>query len=214
MGNSSSSSINQEVNSLISSEQNAETDTNTERQPDSKSKSDLQSQREKIVCDKKCRDDKLKEKVENIVSILKNNFNKSLSETTDLLYSYNSLYLNLNNVLELLIKYLKETYNLEKDIKNTSSDILTNDRKTYYEEQSIDRLKTFYNWMKYLYILIKIIHLICIFVIPTNLSIQKHILIFILLSLYPFIIDPIFNLLNWIYQKIVSIIPKNVYKTL
>ena len=207
MGNSSSS-INKQVNTLINSEQNAQTETETQTQ----SPSQLQPQT--VVCDQTCQNNKLNEKADKIVSILKNNFNNSSSEALQMLDSYNSLYLNLNNVVELVNKYLKENDILEKDIKNVSSDILTNDRKTYYEEQSINRLKKFYNWMKYLYIFIIIVFLFCIFLVPNNMSFNNKIFIFILLCLYPFVIHPIFRLLNWIYEKIMNIMPKNVYKTL
>jgi hypothetical protein len=160
------------------------------------------------------KNNELNDKADKITSVLQNNFNKSLKEAQIFLQSYNGMYLNLTNVIELLNKYLKENKNLEKDINNISSDILTNDRKTYYEDQNIDKLKTFYKWMKYIYIFIVVVYLFCIFLIPPQISIKKEIFIFVLLVLYPFIIHPIFRLLNWIYEKIMSIIPKNVYKTL
>lgn len=156
----------------------------------------------------------LKEKADKITSILQTNFSKSFKEVNIFLESYNGLYSNLTNVIELLTKYLIENKKLEKDIKNISSDIVTNDRKTYYEDESIDRLKFFYNWMKYIYIFIVVVYLFCIFLIPQQMSRKKEIFIFGLLCLYPFIIHPIFRLLNWIYEKIIHIIPKNVYKTL
>ena len=163
------------------------------------------------VCDQECQSNK----ADKIVSVLQTNFMKSLEEANQLLSGYNGLYLNMNNVNELLVKYIKENNHLEEDIKNDSSDILTNDRKTYYEDQSIDRLKYFYKWMKYIYAFIVIVFLFCIFLVPSETtSIKKEIFIFVLLCLYPFIIISIFRLLNWIYKKMLNYMPKNVYKTL
>lgn len=40
---------------------------------------------------------------------------------------------------------MEENKSLMKKVKNTTSDIVTNDRKTYYEDQSIDHLKNIIN---------------------------------------------------------------------
>lgn len=162
------------------------------------------------VCDQECQT----KKADKIASVLQTKFTKSFTDATQMLSGYNGLYLNMNNVNELLVKYMKENKHLKDDISNVSSDILTNDRKTYYEDQSIDRLKFFYKWMKYIYAFIVVVYLFCIFLVPTQTSMKKEIFIFVLLCLYPFIILPIFRLLNIIYKKIMNYMPKNVYKTL
>ena len=99
------------------------------------------------VCDQDCQT----KKADKIASVLQTKFTKSFTDASQMLLGYNGLYLNMNNVNELLVKYMNENKHLKDDISNVSSDILTNDRKTYYEDQSIDRLKFFYKWMKYIY---------------------------------------------------------------
>jgi len=200
MGNSSSTEINSFFDdSTQPSNNNSNTEVITQSVPPPVN-----------LCDQECQS----KKADKIVSVLQTNFTKSLADATQLLSGYNGLYLNMNNVNELLVKYMKENKHLKDDISNVSSDILTNDRKTYYEEQSIDSLKYFYKWMKYIYAFIVVVYLFCIFLVPSETSMKKEIFIFVLLCLYPFIILPIFRLLNIIYEKIMSYMPKNVYKTL
>ena len=200
MGNSSSTEINSFFNDSTQTPNNNTVSAKPQSVPPVKVN----------VCDQECQS----KKADKIVSVLQTNFMKSLAEAVQLLSAYNGLYLNMNNVNELLVKYIKENKHLEDDITNVSSDILTNDRKTYYEDQSINRLKYFYKWMKYIYAFIIVVYLFCIFLVPSQTSMKKKIFIFILLCLYPFIILPIFRLLNLIYEKIMSYMPKNVYKTL
>jgi hypothetical protein len=153
-------------------------------------------------------------KADKIGITLQNNFNKSYKEASILLQSYEGVYINLNNVFDLLQNYIKENNNLENKIKKISSDIVTNDRKTFYEDQSIEVLKKYYKWMKYVYIFILIVYIFCIFLIPQQMSRIKELLILFFLILYPFIVIPVWKFILKIYNKIKEIVPKNVYKSL
>ena len=156
----------------------------------------------------------LTSKATKIATTLQDNFNKSYHEASILLESYSGVYINLNNIFDLLKNYMEENKSLMKKVKNTTSDIVTNDRKTYYEDQSIDHLKKYYKWMKYLYYFILIIYLICIFLVPPQVSRKKEIIIFIILFIYPFVIGPIWRFIMKVFYKIKNVLPKNVYKSL
>ena len=153
-------------------------------------------------------------KAETIATTLQNNFNKSYNDIVTLLQTYQGTYINFDNIIELLKTYLQENNELKKEIKMISTDIVTNDRKTYYEDQSIHGLKRYYEWMKYIYIFLLIVYLFCIFLIPPQMSRKTEIIIFLLLVVYPFIINPIWKFVLNTYNKILSLLPKNVYKTL
>jgi hypothetical protein len=156
----------------------------------------------------------LTEKANIIGTTLKTDFDEGILKANNLINMYSGIYLNYIHVLELLTNYVKQNIKLENMLKNTKADILTNDRKTFYEDQSIDRLRLYYKILRYIYIIIIIGYLVCIFVLPSTLSKKKHFFILTLLLLYPFIIKPVFEFIQKIISSILSIIPKNVYKTI
>jgi len=153
-------------------------------------------------------------KATTIASTLQDNFNNSCQETTTLLSNYQGTYVNLNNIKELLKKYIDENNQIKKEIKNIASDVVTNDRRTYYEDQSIDNLKKYYKWMKYFYFFMVFIYLFVVIFYPNPLSNKTKIIFFVLIILYPFIINPIFKYLFKLFFKIMSFFPKDVYHTL
>ena len=54
--------------------------------------------------------------------------------------TYDALFLNYKNVYDLFFKYKEENTELFKELKDETSDTLTNDRKTFYQDQQIDGL--------------------------------------------------------------------------
>jgi len=153
-------------------------------------------------------------KADTIATTLQNNFNNNCQQANTLLSNYQGTYVNLNNILDLLKKYINDNTQLKNEINNLSSDVVTNDRKTYYEDQSLDNLKKYYKWMKYLYFFISFVYLFVVYFYPNPLSNKTKIIIFILIIIYPFIIDPIFKYLFKLVFKILSFLPKDVYHTL
>ena len=105
-----------------------------------------------------------------------------------------------------------ENTELEKELKDTVSDILTNDRKTFYEDQGIENLNYYYSFIRTIYIIVAIGFSISLFFVANQFSFFKKIGIILLLSLYPFIST---RLLSWIiqlYYVVVNALPKNMYR--
>lgn len=152
-------------------------------------------------------------KAKKIAKTMQEQFDKNYKEAIILLQTYQSSYINISNVMELLENYVKENIYLKKNTLELSDDIVTNDRKTYYEDQSIDRLKIYHKFMNYIYLVLLIVILISLFFIPSTLSTFKKILISVLIILYPFIIGPVLIIYTLIKQKIISLFPKNIYKS-
>ena len=100
-----------------------------------------------------------------------------------------------------------------KQLKNETSDVLTNDRKTYYQDQGISNLKFYYHYFFLLiYVIIVLAYVIYNFIYPSQFSIFMRIIFLALMLLLPFIS-------TWILEKIVGIIygiydwlPKNAHK--
>jgi hypothetical protein len=126
--------------------------------------------------------------------------------------TYNGLLINLNNVVELYTKYKLENKKLFKQLKDDSSDVLTNARKTYYQDQGIDTLKFLY------YYFLITIYIICVigfgvsnFAFPSKFAWTARVGILIVLIILPFICTWILAFVINSLHKIYSFLPKNVH---
>jgi hypothetical protein len=110
-----------------------------------------------------------------------------------------------------LQKIISENSKIEKKLFKNSGNVLTNDRRTYYEDQGIDNLK----WWRYLflsfYIIVVIAYVILFFIAPSNYSSFKKIGILILFIIYPFAAPYIFYFVVDIVKRILALLPKNAY---
>jgi hypothetical protein len=143
------------------------------------------------------------------------NFEKTAIKIGLEIESYSALLINYKNVLELYKKYLNENKYLIKKIKTDYSDVVTNDRKTYYEDQGVDSLNFYYY---YILLIIYIIVFICFgvfaFGYPSPMGIPAKIFILVILFILPFVATLILSFIIETLHKIYDILPKNSYKTL
>lgn len=149
-----------------------------------------------------------------IVKYIKDFFNENIKELEQKLNNYDNLNANYQNIAELHKKYNVENDELFADLKYTSSTVITNNRKTYYEDQSIQTLNNIYYILLFVYIIGVIVFTVSIFLYPTGKPIGQSLMVVVLMILYPFISLYIFKKLYQLYNFIVSLLPKNVYKTL
>ena len=147
---------------------------------------------------------------DNIRKFFTLNINKMESE----LNNYDNIKLNYDNIEELHKKYNNENTELFNDLKYTTSDIITNNRKTYYEDQSIQTLNNIYYVLMFFYIIGVIVFGLSLFLYTTNKPLGFNLLILMLMIVYPFISFYLFKKLYELYNFIISLLPKNVYKTL
>jgi hypothetical protein len=159
-------------------------------------------------------DKQLELKADTVVLNFKKNFHEAAKKTGELYDTYSGLLLNFNHVVELYIKLVKENKVLELEVKDKSEDVLTNDRKTYYEDQSIENLRFYHKLLMFLYIIILIVFIISIFKFPSSLPKAALVAILVGFIIYPFICAKIFIFFIEIYNSILSILPKNVYRTI
>ena len=142
-------------------------------------------------------------------------FNSNLNDEIEKILrevdTYDGLMINFVNIVDSYKNYLRENAELRKKVKETVSDVVTNDRKTYYKEQEITNLNYYYYFLLIIYIITVIVFIISAFAFPTNLNRITKFIILILLIIYPFLST---GLLAWfisIYIYLVNLLPKNVY---
>lgn len=157
------------------------------------------------------KESELEAKAKQITTTIEQDVNKIVIDETRNINTYDGLLINISNIYEYYQDYLKENIELENKLKIMKSDIVTNDRKTYYEEQGIESLKKYYIIIFIFYTVVVVSYIICCFVIPTNLSIKLKIVILVLLIIYPFISSWLLTQIIHLYNQTTEMLPKNVY---
>ena len=152
----------------------------------------------------------LKKKVDEIAAKKQEEFDANVATAIAETSVYEGLMLNYLNVVDLYAKYKDENEKMTRDIKTTRADILTNDRKTFYEDQGISNLTFYYSIIQGVYILCGIIFVALSVLAPSQFSIKVKLAVLVLLIIYPFISTKVLVFFIGIYSKIVSILPKNV----
>lgn len=154
-----------------------------------------------------------REKAELIAQKFKETYDDEISKIKSQLDTYNGLLINFENVVDLHKQYEKENEQLFKQLKHETNDILTNERKTYYEEQEIDSLNNYYRyilWIIYTIAVICFAFFSLIYASQTSLTVRLLMLtVFIILPfISTWILGSIIKLFYWLF----GFLPKNVYK--
>ena len=125
-----------------------------------------------------------------------NTFNTSIDTIESQIEMYKTNYAGLNNDLELYSLYYSKNNNVMADFDDKKTITLTNDRNSYYENES-STSKTYYNsLLKYAYILTLILFVLFLYLVKTVLTSTAIILLLILFIIYPFIFYNIFKSLH------------------
>jgi hypothetical protein len=159
-------------------------------------------------------DTSLNDNADKISELFTNTFQVEISNTNSNIDTYSSLLTNYQNVFDLYAKYKEENMVLEKGLKDNSSDIFTNERKTYYENEGILSLNKYYNILIIIYVITMIIFAISIFTFDSSFSLKIKICILIGLIILPFVSSPILALIVNLIYKIYKLLPKNVLRNL
>ena len=159
------------------------------------------------------RDNKLEKQADLIIQNYKENLDEDVEKINLQLNSYKGLVINFKNIVELYIHYKSENKKLFEQLKEDTNDILTNERKTYYEDQEIDKLNYYYYYIFLtLYYICVTCFIVFSFIYPSNINWKFQILISIGLYILPFISTWILGMLIYILYEIYNLLPKNVYK--
>jgi hypothetical protein len=158
-------------------------------------------------------DAQLRRQAQQIGKAIIDKFHTESSKIVSDIKSYAVLLLNYPNVLDLFNTYKRENVAMKKQIKEDGNDILTNERKTYYETQGNETLTTFFYVLTIIYIIVLLVFLGCTFAMPSEMNLVLKLGIFVgLIVLYfvsPYILSAIVSAIYYIY----SIMPKDVHLT-
>lgn len=155
------------------------------------------------------------QKSEAIVKQIAEKFNEEIQNANIMNSFYNTIENNSENSIELYDEYLKKNKEMLALIKGTHGDVLTNDRKTYYETEAIDNVKLWNTFLVIIYWILFATLILSMVFSPSTMSIKQKILLCLALILYPFIINKIVMFFyNYYTNTFVKNIDTNVYLNL
>lgn len=157
---------------------------------------------------------KLQGKADILGNTLKSNFQKNIQLTTDFSQTYDSLSSNYQHILELFNGYVKSNESLKGELNGVQKDIVTNDRKTYYEYEHFTSMKNWYYLFKWIYIILVFVFILGIFLVRNSYSLKYKIFLLVIFILYPFVIDFIVLYLIQLSLRLYSLLPTNIYTNL
>ena len=129
------------------------------------------------------------------------------------LQTYDGILINFRNIVDLYEQYKKENIKLFEELKNETNDILTNERKTYYEDQQNDYLDLYYYYFLFIiYCIVVICYIIFSLIYPSTFDWKIRFVIGLIFIILPFVstwlLGMIIKLIYWLF----GLLPKNVYK--
>jgi hypothetical protein len=154
----------------------------------------------------------LKDKANKIGELIKEKFNEEIEQAKTLNIYLNTDIINSKNTLELYKSYLIKNEKSEKKIKYSHGDILTNDRKSFYENQESESLKGWYTIFFVSYYILALVYFGKCILSMHLLPLKFKISILGFLITFPYIVDPITQFLIHYAQKVIQLIPKDVYQ--
>lgn len=147
------------------------------------------------------------------IKTFKENYNVEKSKIISQLQTYSGLMINFNNIVDLYKKYKKDNIIMTKELADETNDILTNERKTYYEDQQNDSLNFYYFYfLLVIYYIIVICFCVFSLIYPSSFTWKIRLFLGFIFIILPFIasqlLGTIIKLIYWLFD----LLPKNVYK--
>jgi hypothetical protein len=138
---------------------------------------------------------RLQAKSKLIVDKFSNVFYEEINKIKTQLQTYNGILVNVKNIIDLLTSYKKENRELLKELKEDTNDVLTNERKTFYEDQYIGSLK---GWIYYVLL---IVYIACIlYFMFISQTWMKKIIVLIIFAILPLLLNVCKNLFIFLFR--------------
>lgn len=155
----------------------------------------------------------LSAKADALVQKLKRAYQEESDAVRLQLDTLDALAKNVANVEELADKYKRENAQLARQLKEDAGEVVTNERRTFYENQQNEALDNYYY---YLFLVVYMIAVLGFFVFslisPGNtLSWKTRALWVALLFALPWMSTWILGVIVWVVYSIINLLPKNVY---
>lgn len=150
---------------------------------------------------------------DKVIQKYKEIYREEIDKIKSQLDTYTSLLINFRNVLDLDRKYKSENKILYEQLKTDMSDVLTNERKTYYENQVNDNLNNYYYYIFWvIYIITVILLIIFSLTYPSQSSFNSKISTIVFFIILPFISTWLLGKIIGLVYYLAGFIPKNVYQ--
>jgi len=160
----------------------------------------------------------LTERVNEIVVILKAKIAKEMEDAVYLNQVYETAWKNARNTIDLFEEFKKENKKLEKKINDDHSLISKNNRKSFYEDDKLMRMKSWNKSISWIYFILLILYIIAISFF-SSLTRKMKIIFVVFFFTLPYLIHalyiPLFlSFLAVLYKIYDYFIPKDIYMTL
>jgi hypothetical protein len=156
-------------------------------------------------------EEELQQKADLIAHEFKAIYNDEISKIKSQLGTYNGLLINFRNVVDLDRKYNRENQELYEQLKDNTNDILTNERKTYYEDQQNSALNSYYYYIFWIiYIIVLLCFIVFSLIYPSQSSFKTKILLILFFVVLPFISTWILGKILFVIYWLFGFLPKNV----
>ena len=159
-------------------------------------------------------DKELNKQAEKKVSNYQDNFKREKDKIKLSINNLQSICINYTNINDLYEKYKKENTILETNLKKKSADIITNERKSYYENEGISSQQNTYNVFIFIYFMTVLIFLLAIIFVNSSVKLYKKILTLFILIIYPFVIIFIFESLKNSINRLKDYLPSTAYRNI
>ena len=136
------------------------------------------------------------------------------NEQKDALNEYQNNLTNFDNLKDTYTYYNNDNIDLMKKMDSNDSNIVTNYRKTYYEQQGISKLSFYYDVLFYIYTFVFFAIIISLFTSQSYFSVSTNLIILFVLIIYPYVSTIIFYYIMKLFSEVNNLLPKNVYTNL
>jgi hypothetical protein len=142
---------------------------------------------------------KFQDRIHTIIDKIKND-----------LETYITISVYYSNVNPVFKTYKQHNWLLEKNIKTTNANTITNKRLTFYESEGIDNLTNLSNMLFALYCIVCFSYIVFI-AISNKITVINKIVSVLFFAIYPYIIIPLIHYVIDCYYSIYGYLPINTY---
>ena len=135
-------------------------------------------------------------------------------DTIDELNDYQNNLVNFNNLKDTYTYYNTDNAALLANSDSNDSNIVTNYRKTYYEEQGISNLNYYYDVFFYIYMFIFFAIMFSLFISQSYFSVTTNLIIIAILIIYPYVSTIIFSYIMNLFTEVNNLFPTDIYAKL
>jgi len=163
------------------------------------------------------REKELTDKAKHLAGQIFDEFTQEIKHCEMLNSYYQGTRINQEHMDELYASYLEKLVELRNKSQGTRGDVLTNQRKTFYQNEETTSLEKWSKLWHVIYFFLVFLFSICLVFKTPEKTVKTIIPIFIkigLLVAYPFVS---YRFIQWLWNWIrffISLFPKNVYNSL